>query len=217
MASPTDGVPLNLDSGDLGLGRGWKPGAIPKSDSDDECQCQCAIYSQKYTENHIYSKNNSFSNTDQCYCPKHNGHHLDDTLPKKPPVGRLTETLKKFRKHPSAHLNNHSISPKDKVQDFHTNMNGDVTTANTELMQAAGEEEFPVFDSIPMGTSLRQHKQLFDHSVHELFNANVDEGGDRLAKTRNDSSSKVDSDGKKLDQGLLQKKLEQAHQVLSDY
>jgi len=74
-----------LDSGDLGLGRGWKPGGIYESDSDDESPCCTSDCKQDHNVN------------DRCSCKagacsdEEVGHFAKLTH------GRLSNALKKIR------------------------------------------------------------------------------------------------------------------------
>ena len=69
-----------LDSGDLGLGRGWKPGGIYKSDSDDES---------------IPRTSDCKLDNDRCTCKS-----SSDEVGQFPKLthGRLSNALKKIRK-----------------------------------------------------------------------------------------------------------------------
>lgn len=134
-----------LDGGDLGLGRGLKPGAIPKEDSDSETEVPQMNRTMIRVERVAYGKPASLntspnrSRSGSTSIDTENGGSLNiGAHPKK--AMSFSEKLKSFKKSKS-------------------------------LSVETGQDNIPVtiYAEVPLGSSVRQQRKLFEQELEDIF------------------------------------------------
>ena len=208
-----------MDGGDLGLGRGWMPGAIPKSDSDDEVERLTKGKTKSMKWNHranqfVSPYQSGRSSRSSVFHDCHDNSETSSICSERLSVRSessdsiYVEAVDRFGS--TQHITDLYDSETGKDHNNGMNMlNGDHGNGkfdpNVDL----------VGDScIPLGTSLRQQRQLFDYNVHELFAATYPADDEKVPSTRkNKKEDTAQDNGKKVDAKLLQKKLLQANTV----
>ncbi len=160
----------DLDGGDIGLGRGLKPGALARTDTDSESEIDPVLFAlQQCAVLTAGSKSDAF------------GDSTPDEL--KTPAQKLAHKLMKLKR---------------------------LGSLEKECAEKSCESEsgdFPVFAEVPLGTSIRQQKELFQHEIREIFAQCKNETPPNSPLKNKNSSLHM------LDKDVLEKKLSQAQEV----
>ena len=165
------GTPSDDDSdGDLGLGDGLKPGALPNLPADfseiDRVYCR---------ENGIFSTGTSVRTTQNTNYEDRNTATPDD-VDSEDESDTDSENLSDFE------LSLLAIQPVQELKDQYRSREPSKRSTETFPVEKKAfgnclldcdlkdndKKEFPIFADIPYGTSIRQQKELFNHNIEEL-------------------------------------------------
>lgn len=196
MSQEENDKPSNLDDGDIGLGRGWKPGGIPKDESDRDNGFPHGGPPSPLT----LGLGSSFASYG-IFIPRKNS---DPECSHCSQRRKSTKLSKKLKNVGSLSIDTSHTSA-DSVDD--SQINGSINCGPLSVT------DIPVYADIPIGTSLRQQRELFSHDLHELFAYVGDLQESPSSPSANSNASCSSTKLKPLDKGLLQRKLVQAQEV----
>ena len=149
------------EEGDLGLGRGYRPGGIPLSDSECEVRRGWGVDSPPNSPNRINCNGYSVHNGDGS---------CDLTATPLPSAGKNGFLLKKTKT-----IANGRISAKQKRKLFSRNRTyavaQDICDSDSEenSIRHSLTEAYPRYGDVVLGTSISQQKKLFYQELKELF------------------------------------------------
>ena len=146
------------DRGDLGLGRGYKPGGIPKSDSE----CDQYVSSGRFS---CTSNSSKHVNDDGYFM---NGGGLVDLTGPLPNAGRNGFLLKKTKNTSS---NGHTAKQRRHIFRCSHTMARDIgeEVEDNSILRHSLTEAYPKYGDVVLGTSMAQQKRLFYEELKKLF------------------------------------------------
>ncbi|XP_064630605.1 coiled-coil domain-containing protein 125-like isoform X2 [Lineus longissimus] len=160
----------NLEGGDLGLGFGLKPGGLPRSPAPERRLSNHVSSPASVTNSEpdlhrdvdrfIIDSDKSGSKLERS-CSLHCNERDKRGLRYGNNVNVTTKR--------STFSSRRAKTESDTESTIDTRSRGTESDDEDSVLTENGEDEFPQFAEVALGTSIRQQKQLFEHDIHEMY------------------------------------------------